>query len=929
MKKDRFGSARFRLKAGLRTFRFWLWLIRVIGVIVPRRLRADWRQEWEAELRYREELLAEWDKIDWRNKLSLLWHSLGAFMDALWLQPKRLEDEMFQDLRFGVRMLAKNPGFTLVVAITVALGIGANTAIFGLVDAALFRPLPVVEAPDQLVTIMRGNWEESLSYPDFRVLRERNEVLSGLALSNMPSEISFGNGERSEVVLGSLVSGNYFDALGIKPALGRTFLPEEDRTPGAHPVVVLSHSFWRSSFNSDPALVGQTIVLNGHRFTVVGVAAAGFEGETPPMKVNLWAPVMMYREILVPRPVMPPIPQDFLSNRQNQFNAVGRLKQGVSVVQAQAALETINRQLEQANPIPREQLSDPNEDRSLRLVPPRRGIVISHIRTWAVTASRLLGATVITVLLIACANVANLLLARAATRRKEIAVRLAMGATRWRLIRQLLTESVLLALVGATAGLLFAYWINQLLMAFKPPFPSAFGFNLALSIDGRALGFTLLLAVATGVIFGLFPALQASRPDVIPALKDESGVESSRRRWLNLRGALVVTQVALSLALLISTGLFLRSLRYAQKIDLGFKADNVLSGSFNLSLQGYNEAKGREFYRQIIERLERLPGAQSACVTNILPLGHMALRAPVVPEGRELPANASERLYAGNFAVGPRYFETIGTPLIRGRDFTAQDTINSPRVAIVSEMLARRLWPELKDPGEALGKRLRAGDPDPGSSEVIGVAKDSRNSIFISIDRDPQPTIYRPFAQNYSALASLVVRASGDPSGLIPAVRREVVALDENLPAQDLQPLSETTDLATWSVRTAAAALSFFGLLGLLLASVGIYGVMSYSVARRTREIGLRMALGAEARDVVKLIVKQGMGLALIGTVTGLALAVAATRLIASLLYGVTATDPATFAGVTIFLMIVALLACYLPARRATKIDPMEALRHE
>src|SRR5262245_9138820 len=514
-------------------FRFWIWLIRASGVIVPRRLRADWRQEWEAELRYREELLDEWDKLDWRAKLTLLGHSLGAFADALWLQPKRLEDEMFQDLRYGVRMLAKNPGLTIVVAITVALGIGANTAIFGLVDAALFRPLPIVEAPDQLVTLMRGGSEQSLSYPDFRVLRERNEVLSGLALSNMPTEISFGNGERSEVVLGSLVSGNYFDALGIKPALGRTFLPEEDHIPGAHPVVVLSHSFWWSRFNSDPALVGQTIVLNGHRFTVVGVAAAGFDGETPPMKVNLWAPVMMYREILVQLPAMPPIPQDFLSNLQHQFNAIGSLKQGVSVVQAQAALEIINRQLEQANPIPREQFSDPNEDRSLRLVPPRRGIVISHIREWAVTASRLLGATVITVLLIACANVANLLLARAATRRKEIAVRLALGATRWRLIRQLLTESVLLALVGATAGLLFAYWINRLLTAFKPPFPSAFTFNLALSIDGRALGFTLLLAVATGVIFGLFPALQASRPDVIPALKAESGVASSRGRGLN------------------------------------------------------------------------------------------------------------------------------------------------------------------------------------------------------------------------------------------------------------------------------------------------------------------------------------------------------------------------------------------------------------
>jgi len=835
-------------------------------------------------------------------------------------------ETFWQDLRYGARMLLKNPGFTLVAAVTLALGIGANTAIFGLADAALFRPLPVVEAPDQLVALTRGaEAQGALSYPDFKVLREPSEALSDLALY-MHTLVSFGNGVRSEVVLGSLVSGNYFDALGIKPALGRTFLPEEDQTPGAHPVVVLSHGFWRTRFNSDPALVGQTIVLNGQRFTVVGVTPAGFDGETPPMKVNLWVPLMMTTTLMAPMPWEQQPPQDLLSDRRHErFGAIGRLKRGVSLVQAQAALETINRQLEQANPIAPEH-RDPNADRALRLIHPR-GIVIGNIREMSVTATRLLAATVITVLLIACANVANLLLARAATRRKEIAVRLALGATRWRLIRQLLTESVLLALAGATAGLLLAYWINQLLMAFKPPFPSAFTFTLDLSLDCRALGFTLLLAVATGVIFGLFPALQASKPDVVPALKDESGAEGARRRWLNLRGALVATQIALSLALLISTGLFLRSLRYAQQIDLGFKPDNVLEASFNLGLQGYSEARGREFYREIVERLERLPGAQSACVTNMLPLGFVALGSPVAPEGREIPPN--ERLFAGNFAVGPRYFETIGTPLIRGRDFTAQDTINSPKVAIVSERLARSLWPEIKDPGEAMGRRLRVGDSDPITCNVIGVAGDSRNNIFNSIDREPEPTIYRPFAQNYTSSASVVVRASGDPRGLIPAVRREVAALDENLPAQDLQPLTETTGLATWPARTAAAALSFFGLIALALACVGIYGVMSYSVARRTREIGLRMALGAEARDVVKLIVKQGMGLALIGAVVGMALAVAMTRLIASLLYGVTATDPATFAGVAIFLMVVALLACYLPARRATKIDPMTALHHE
>ncbi|HEX4948275.1 MAG TPA: ABC transporter permease [Blastocatellia bacterium] len=893
-----------------------LWLIRFVGLIVPQRLRADWRQEWEAELRHREALLAEWDKLHWQGKLDLLRRSTSAFWDALWLLPQRWEDEMMQDLRFGVRMLRKHKGFTLVSVLTLALGIGANTAIFSLTNALLFRSLPVPQ-PEQLVTVNRGEGISlgPLSYPDFVALRARNEVLSGLAAS-YSTELSFGNGSRSEVVRGELVSSDYFDVLRLPPALGRGFLPEEERTLGAHPVVVLSHGFWQSRFNSNPNIINQTITLNRQKYTVVGVAPAEFNGMTEMFPTDLWLPVTML-------PQVSPGFQASFSNRFEQiFAAIGRLKPGVSVVQAQAALETINRQLDLAEPP--STARQRNVDRSLKLEQPQ-GIGIPSMRRRAQIAATLLFVVVSIVLLIACANVANLLLTRATARRKEIAVRLALGASRFRLVRQMLTESVLLGVLGAGVGLLLAWWINRALMALKPPLPGAVGFSLDLQLDAPVLGFTLLLALLVSVLFGLVPALAASRPDVVRALKDETGTATQRgqRGRFNLRNALVVAQLAVSLVLLIAAGLFIRSLQQMQKVDPGFQTENRLALSFNLEPEGYNEARGREFARQLLERVRALPGVQAATMANYLPLGFMLLTEEVTIDGRATPPDARSLNIAAQ-RIGLDYFRTLGTPLVRGRDFTPQDSANAPAVAIINETMARRFFPN-EDP---IGKRLRFGDTASNAQpcEIVGIVKDT---LIRLDDQTLRAITYRPLAQQPSQRVTLVVHTAGNPNALFAAVRQAVQALDENLPVQEIKTLDEFIAFSFWPMRMGAGLVGAFGVLGLLLASVGLYGVMSYAVAARTREIGVRMALGAERRDVLRLIVGQGLTLALLGTGAGLVLAVAGTRVLQKFLFGIDATDPLTFLGVASLLTLVALLACWLPARRATKVDPLVALRHE
>lgn len=818
---------------------------------------------------------------------------------------------MWQDLRFGARMLAKQKLFTAAASLCLALGIGANTAIFSLAHAVLWRQLPVAHA-EQLAFVMRGDGLNSgtFSYPDFQAIRERNEVLEDLAACAFVFGVNFGNGLRSEDLTGEMVSSNYFATLGVKPMMGRDFLPEENRVPDERAVVIVSEHFWRSRLDADPNVIGRQIRLNRHSFTIIGVAPATFTGINSPIRINLWIPAMMVRRIVLS------LPFRLDDRRDERFRAVARFKPGVSLPQAQAALEFINQQLEQANPIDTNQ---PPTDRSIRLWK-AQGILEEFIRLQARKSTALLWAVTSILLLLACANVANLLLARATTRRKEIAMRLALGASRWRLIRQLLTESMLLAALGAALGLVFAYWLNQLLMAFHPPFPESWGFAISLRLDGAAFGFTFLLVLVTIFLSGLAPAWQASKPDLLQSLKTDTASGAGRLRRFNLRSALVVTQIAISLLLLIGTGLFLRSLVYAQQLKMGYQAANRLTFTFYLAAQGYESTRQQQFVRQLLERLSALPGVQAATAASHFPLDVKGMRQPITIEGREAPSNAQPQ-EAFTQLVDEHYFKTLDTKILRGRAFTAQDVLDGAHVAIISNRLARHYWPN----EEALGRRLRIGPPETPFREVVGIAEDTLQSL----DRVEDFTAYRPFDAAAFPLTTFVVHSTLAPETIIPSLRREIIALEPNLPVQEIQPVEQVNSWAFWGARMGAVLLGGFGLLGLLLAIIGIYGVMSYAVTERTHEVGIRIALGAVPRDVLWLIVKQGLRLTFIGTAIGLALAFVATRLLASMLYGVSVRDPLAFMGAPLVLSVVALLACYVPARRATKVDPLIALRHE
>ena len=821
-----------------------------------------------------------------------------------------------QDLRGGLRMLKRSPGFTFVAVLSLALGIGANTAIFTIINAVFLHPLPV-EEPSRLAEVFTrdtltldaetNRQLTSTSLPNYEDYRDQNTVFTGLGIVTFPIPLNWGGQVEPQQLNASLVSGNFFDVLGVKPYRGRTFVADGDKKLGANPEVVLSYSLWAHRFGSDPNTVGQTITLNGTPYTVVGVAPPSFKGivSLGPADV-IWIPISMRDYVLTGQ-----LKALENSRRMRWLSIVGRLKPQVGIAEARAAMKTIAASLEKEYP-------RDNKGRTVELFPLNESALGINQRQQFSLAGGVLMGVVGLVLLIACVNLANLLLAQAAKREKELSIRAAMGAGRFRLVRQLLTESTMLSLMGGFAGLLVAYWGRNVLWSFRPPF--LLDGSIDLSFDSRVLGFTVAISLLTGLVFGIIPAIKASRTDINEILK--VGGRGGALGWTHnrLRGLLVISEIALASVALVGSGLFLRSMQNAQQFNPGFESQNLFQLLFDVGALRYDEDHGQQFFRDVIERAKSVPGVVSASVSSngVFGVGGGGVLGTIFREGEQTDPNNRGTLV--NFDdVTPGHFETMRIPLLRGRDFTDFDRENTTPVVVVNEAMANLMWPGQ----QALGKRF-AIVLSPNLFQVVGVVG---TTIVGRIGEDPQPVAYFPMRQQYSSLATLVVRTTGNPEALLGAVRTQVQQIDKNLAFTNGQTVQQILGQGLWAARMGAALLGLFGALALILASIGIYGVLAYSVAQRTSEIGLRMALGAQPRQVLGLVLEQGMLLALIGAAVGALVALPVARLSSGLLYGVSATDPLTYGGITLLMMGVALLACYLPARRATRIDPLVALR--
>jgi len=811
-------------------------------------------------------------------------------------------NNLWQDLRYGLRMLLKSPGFTAVVVLTLALGISVNTMIFSGVNAVLLRPLPYDDS-DRNVYVWATNrqqgWDRiSASIPDFVDWRDQNKVFEALAAFFHRNYHLIG-GDEPQRVLSYHISASLFPILGVKPVLGRAFLPAEDQ-PASERVAILRHGLWQRRFGGDPSLIGQTITLDGESFTVIGIMAPDFW--FPTKDVELWVPLRVNAMQL---------PRD-----RRFVSMIGRLKSGVRAEQAAAEMEAITRRLEREYP-------QSNTGWSANVVPMYK----ERLGPRARLALPILWVAVGFVLLIACANVANLLLARTATRQKEIAVRAALGASRHRLIRQLLTESLLLAVLGGAVGLLLTRWGADVVLALVPDYILGVDKISWEVIDARVLGFTLTISLLTAIVFGLAPALEASNPDLNESLKEGGRRTSGGARGRLTGHLLVVSEVALSLVLLTGAGLTIKAFLHLQRVDPGFNPEILLTLRVDLPTYKYPEGHQREaFYRQVLERIRINPEVQAVGAINALPLSGESHTSNFTIEGR--PAVApSDRPWGVHSTISPDYFRLMDIPLLKGRYFTDQDTAESALVAIIGEQTAYRYWPG-EDP---IGGRIRLEDPDISTGEgrwltVVGLVRDVRNR---GVDQEPLPELYVPHAQSPTGTMTLVVRTASEPVTLAAAVQSEIWAVDKEQPVYDIMSMERLLSDQIGGIRVFIWLLGIFAVAALVLAAVGIYGVMSYAVSQRTHEIGVRMALGAQPSDVLRLVMRQGFAVTIVSVIIGLAGAWALTRLMTGLLFGVSPTDPATYSGITLLLAVVALLACYLPARRAAKVDPMVALRYE
>ena len=817
-------------------------------------------------------------------------------------------ETLLQDIRYGLRMLRRSPAFTAIAVITLALGIGANTTIFSMVDSFLLRPLPVPD-PGQITALTQfqkdGTRNDYFSFADYRDLRaQTSEVFSNLLAYKFGMDGLNSNG-KTDRVLTNYVSGNFFSTLGIKPALGRFILPSEGEVIGADPVMVLTYSYWEARFGSDPDIVGKQVSVNGHPITIVGVAPKGFDGINCVLSFQAYLPLSMAT-------TLEGDPGDFMTDRQaRNFFLYGRLRPGASIKQAQASLDVVAQRLA-------EQYPDVEKGRTLGVFPELRSRPNPDPSNTMLIVSGLFLGLAGMVLLLACGNVANILLVRATVRAREMAVRAALGAARIRLIRQLVTESVVLALAGGATGILIGLWGSSFLSSVRLHIDVPVRLNF--SFDWRLLAFALAIALATGVIVGLVPAVRASGQNLGAVLHQSGrGVVSGRHR---LRDGLVMIQVAGSLMLLIVAMLFTRSLGKAQQTNLGFEPSGVINFSMDPSEIGYNEEQGRAFYRNLLTQVRSLPGIESATTASSVPLGYFGDSATLEIDGYQPPAGQPKPDIAYS-VVSSDYLATMKIPLIRGRMIDESDTEAAPSVAVVNQAMVKRFWPN-QDP---IGRHFKLASEPQHVIEVVGVLKDAR---FHHITGEIAPYLWIPLAQRYQSLAVLETRTSIASATMIPQIERLIESQAPSMPVFDVQTMTQAVDTVNGLLlfRIGAGLAASLGLLGLVLAVVGVYGVISYSAAQRTHEIGVRMAVGAQPLDILQMVLRQGVLIVCVGLGLGMAAAFASARVLSSFLT-VSPTDPVTYVSVAAVLTLVALCACYIPARRATKIDPMLALRYE